>query len=416
MHRKLMYILLFCGAAFLVAAPVFASEVNQDEVKSAIEKKNQELQQIQIQVREQQKKLQETQNQSRTLSNEVKKIDTTVKTIDLGIKSSEVLVEKLTLEGEALSGDISLAERDIALKESALENILRQMQEVDTETILYVLLKHDTLSDGLLQAQAFSDLNQSLLVTIDDLQGSKANLEEVLRKTSDTKQAKEIEGINLKNKKTIAAELQEEKKMILAETKKKESTYQNELKNLEEKQLTIALEIEKMESQLRSQINEGGLPKSIPGILLVPVQGVITQEHGATSFARRAYKGKWHNGIDIAAPIGTPVFAAEDGVVLSVDNQDKYCYKGAYGKYVAIQHGMGLTTLYGHLSLYSVSESQRVKRGEVIGYIGSTGYATGPHLHFGVYDSSTFRIDSSVSCGSKMPFGGDLNPRQYLAL
>lgn len=395
---------------------VFVHAVTDEERRAALDKKNKELELIHVQVREQQKKLQETQSQSRTLSNEIKNIDTSIKTIDLGIKSSQVLIHKLDIEEELLSSDIQSAQGNISEAQDAVSDILRQMQQADTENVLFVLLKQKSLSEGILHAQSLVDLNENLLLTIDTLYTSKKKLEHTLDKTTQTKEAKEVEQINLKNKKIIADELRGEKNTVLTHTKQKESIYQQELKELEERQLAIALEIEKIEAELRGKINSKSLPKSMPGILLIPVQGPITQEHGATSFAQRAYKGKWHNGLDFGAPVGTPIVASEDGVVISVADQDRYCPRGAYGKYVAIRHGIGLTTLYSHLSLFSVSEGQAVKRGDVIGYVGKTGYATGPHLHFGVYDSSTFRIEGSRSCGPKMPVGGDINPRTYLAL
>jgi murein DD-endopeptidase MepM/ murein hydrolase activator NlpD len=428
----------FCVSLFVGGNPLFAEEQHEghtdgdeemydfivlparggsdDEKRAALDQKNQELQQIQAQVREQQKKLQETQAQTRTISNDLKSIDSSIKTIDLGIKSSEVLIDRLAIEEDLLFGDISSAQQEIAQKETAMADILRQMQETDSENLLFGLLKNKTLSEGIAYAQSLTDLNQNLLVTVADLQSSKTKLETSLQKTLETKEAKQVENENLKNKKVIASDLKKEKSTILAKTKQQETAYQKELRELEERQLKIAEEIEEMERQLRGQIDEGGLPKSVPGILAVPVQGIVTQEHGATRFAQRAYRGKWHNGLDFGAPVGTPVLAAEDGIVVSVEDQDRYCYRGAYGKYVAIKHGNGLTTLYAHLSLYKVSQGAQVKRGDVIGYVGKTGYATGAHLHFGVYDSSTFKIGPSNSCGPKMPIGGDLNPRQYLSL
>lgn len=409
------YMCCVCVCVFLYSS-VFVHALTDEERRAALDKKNKELELIHVQVREQQKKLQETQSQSRTLSSEIKNIDTSIKTIDLGIKSSQVLIHKLDIEEELLSSDIQSAQGNISEAQDAVSDILRQMQQADTENVLFVLLKQKSLSEGILHAQSLVDLNENLLLTIDTLYTSKKKLEHTLDKTTQTKEAKEVEQINLKNKKIIADELRGEKNTVLAHTKQKESIYQQELKELEERQLAIALEIEKIEAELRGKINSESLPKSMPGILLIPVQGPITQEHGATKFAQRAYKGKWHNGLDFGAPVGTPIVASEDGVVLSVADQDRYCPRGAYGKYVAIRHGIGLTTLYSHLSLFSVSEGQAVKRGDVIGYVGKTGYATGPHLHFGVYDSSTFRIEASRSCGPKMPVGGDINPRIYLAL
>jgi murein DD-endopeptidase MepM/ murein hydrolase activator NlpD len=88
---------------------------------------------------------------------------------------------------------------------------------------------------------------------------------------------------------------------------------------------------------------------------------------------------KLHDGIDIGAAAGTPVWAADGGTVIHAG------WLGAYGTTVIIDHGGGITTLYAHLSSYSVSRGSSVSQGQVIGRVGSTGMSTGPHLHFGVY-------------------------------
>lgn len=83
-----------------------------------------------------------------------------------------------------------------------------------------------------------------------------------------------------------------------------------------------------------------------------------------------------HLGVDLAAPTGTPIFAPSDGVVGKAD------WAGGYGLLVALEHGKGIQSRYGHLSRLNVSAGQRVRKGDVIGYVGSTGRSTGPHLHY----------------------------------
>ena len=89
---------------------------------------------------------------------------------------------------------------------------------------------------------------------------------------------------------------------------------------------------------------------------------------------------KMHEGMDFAAKIGTPIFATGDGVIARADNT-----VSGFGNHILIRHGFGYETLYGHLSKYKSRAGQRVKRGDIIGYVGSTGRSEGPHLHYEVH-------------------------------
>ena len=130
------------------------------------------------------------------------------------------------------------------------------------------------------------------------------------------------------------------------------------------------------------------------GKLLTPIpHATITQGFGPTLYTfEAAYAGfpHFHTGIDLAVPLGTPVFAAADGVVaLARPMTDSSGNLVGYGNYIVIQHDTGLKTLYGHLLAIGVKEGDLVKRGQLIGLVGSTGNSTGPHTHFEV------RIDNS---------------------
>ena len=89
---------------------------------------------------------------------------------------------------------------------------------------------------------------------------------------------------------------------------------------------------------------------------------------------------KMHWGMDFTAPRGTPVYATGDGVVSRADNN-----ASGYGKHVRVEHGYGYMSLYGHLSKYNVTPGQRVERGDLIGFVGSTGRSEAPHLHYEVW-------------------------------
>jgi murein DD-endopeptidase MepM/ murein hydrolase activator NlpD len=106
-----------------------------------------------------------------------------------------------------------------------------------------------------------------------------------------------------------------------------------------------------------------------------PTHGWLTSAFGTRSDPFTGEPG-YHQGLDISTEKGQPVLATADGAVESA------VYAGDYGKLVVLKHGFGLSTRYGHLSGFAVTPGQDVKRGDVIGYVGSTGRSTGPHLHY----------------------------------
>ena len=236
-----------------------------------------------------------------------------------------------------------------------------------------------------------------------------------------------------------------EKDKLLSQTKSQESTYQSIIAQKRAQQKAFEAELSALENSLKS-VGAAAVPAVGSGILAWPYTAAfkescngkagalgnsycITQYFGNTAFATanaQIYNGNGHNAIDIGMPVGTPVLAALSGTVLATGNTDQYpgCY--SFGKWVMVKHANGLATLYSHLSSIGVSTGQGVATGDVIGNSGMTGYATGPHLHFGVYASAGVQI---MSLGQYRNTGGSgctnavmpvapkdayLNPMSYL--
>jgi len=122
----------------------------------------------------------------------------------------------------------------------------------------------------------------------------------------------------------------------------------------------------------------GFAPQKVSIPSLVPVDGVkLTSDYGMRWHPVLGGR-RQHKGVDLAAPIGTPIHAAADGMVERAD------WFSGYGLYVAIEHGGEIETRYGHMSRLNVAAGQMVHKGDIIGYVGTTGSSTGPHLHYEV--------------------------------
>lgn len=135
--------------------------------------------------------------------------------------------------------------------------------------------------------------------------------------------------------------------------------------NIEKRRIPQKLYLSGTEAPIEKKTTLNKIPKGYPVI------GRIT-----SGFGRRG-RG-FHPGIDIAGPVGTPIRATADGIVVFASR------KGGYGKLIEIDHGNGYSTRYGHLMGFAVKKGERVRKGQVIGWIGLTGRTTGPHLHYEV--------------------------------
>lgn len=143
----------------------------------------------------------------------------------------------------------------------------------------------------------------------------------------------------------------------------------------------LAVQSKSLDYILKLAMAKNNLLSAIPAIQPVRNENL---KHMASGFGYRTdpftKARKMHEGMDFTAKTGTPIFATGDGVVARADNT-----VSGYGNHIVIRHGFGYETLYGHLSKYKSRAGQRVKRGDIIGYVGSTGRSEGPHLHYEVH-------------------------------
>jgi len=156
-------------------------------------------------------------------------------------------------------------------------------------------------------------------------------------------------------------------------------------------------------------VDARGLERRERGGFDLPVGGRLTSDYGTRMHPLLGH-ARFHRGIDLAAAIGTPVRAAAAGEVVRAG------WRGGYGRQVALAHGHGLATSYAHLSRIAARVGERVARGQVIGFVGSSGLSTGPHVHFEAsrngraIDPRSARFDAPVAMdkAQRAAFNGQL--------
>ena len=396
-----------------------------------IVERSQKVKELQVEISKLQGELNETNKQKQTLQNTLKAIDLNIQKLSKSITLTQTQIAQKDTEIKGLSGDIAHTEGSISSSQAGIADSLRQLAVADGESVAAMIFGGATLSTFFNEAAALSALRQNLQNRVEDLTYLKTNL--VTSKSAAETKRSELSSLQrrLNEEKQGLSISRSTQNQLLEQTKNKESNYQTLIAQKQAEEARFEQELQTLEAQLGLHVDRADLPSPGSGVLAWPVAPVfITQYFGNTPFATanpQVYGSKGHNAIDLRASIGTPTKAARGGIVQATGNTDlvRGCY--SYGKWVLVRHDNGLTTLYAHLSQVNVSQGSPIGTGETIGYSGMTGYATGPHLHFGVYASQgvkittlgTFRADGKLTpcANATIPVADPsayLNPLSYL--
>lgn len=330
---------------------------------------------------------------------------------DLQTQQATIIEQKEALDAqnelarqeiEIINEQIEIYEKLIEEKEEELEDAIDQ-EEYQKERFrarMRALQENGTLGyiTFILQAESFSDLltrvdNISEIMSSDQALEEKyiAARENVEVVKAEYEEIQEQQLIKLEESEARKAELEEEiaeASELIAELEADIEAFEVEYAANEAAEYALQLEIKEAtdafnEAQelLKAQIAAGSTSSSAyvegSGSFMWPTPGWNTV---TSPFGWRIHPifltEKYHSGIDIAANSGTSIYASDGGTIQTA------VYSSSYGNYVVVNHGNGYTTLYAHMSSMAVSVGQTVSQGEVIGYVGSTGWSTGPHLHF----------------------------------
>lgn len=425
----------FCKIIFffvLLAVTVFLpSLVNADridELEGQIGNKNEQITEIQKDIDRYAQELTGIRSEKRTLENAVGELDTSRRKVNANINLTQNEIDAAIYSIEKIGLEINNKQSEITLNAEALGATVRRINEQESQTFVETILGYDNLSEFW---EELDSLEQFQIFVRKDLQ-ELYDLKQELEKNKKSLQGKGHELSQLQTQlvgqKTVIDANKAEKDTLLQATKSEESTFQSLLVEKIRQREIFLKELAVIEDELRISVDPDSIPSSRSGVLAWPLDDVlITQYFGNTSFASanpQVYNGGGHNGIDLNASTGSKVRSALSGTVAATGNTDLQSGCFSYGKWALVRHNNGLSTLYAHLSVISVSAGKTLKTGDIIGFSGNTGYSTGPHLHFSVFASDGVQvlrlgdIKEVTNCGNmKIPVAPSeayLNPLSYL--
>ncbi|MBN3871288.1 murein hydrolase activator EnvC [Nostoc sp. JL33] len=312
-----------------------------------------------------------------------------LQTTDHYLQESELRLQLATQRQKQLEADLAVAERDYEKRQIATVARLRYLQRSPASVGWAVLLESQNISDFIsrrYQLKLVYQADQQILVKL-NAQAKQINKQ----KTEVEQQKNEIALIReqlLAQKADYQAQAQSQSELIqrLNSDRLALEAAQNQLeresKNLE---VLIQQKVEEARAAEEAQAKTNSRTSVIirgTGVMTYPSDAPTSSPFGWRMHPILGYR-RFHAGLDFAASYGSTIRAADSGTVIFAG------WYGGYGRAVIIDHGNGMTTLYGHTSELYVTEGQAVERGQAIAAVGSTGFSTGPHLHFEVRRDGT---------------------------
>ncbi len=424
---------------------VHAQTAQNSDVQSQINTQSQQISALQAEIAGYEKQLGALSTQKQTLQSSLKSIDVTRQKTAAQISVIEDEISSANAQLQSLGGLIATKQQQIATDKEVLSESIRTINNSDQTPLIASIFSSQNFLAVWKDVNDQIQLSEALKADMQTLSSATIALAGQQAEVGTTKDKLSGYSKNLVTQKGALDATAQAKQQLITQTNSKQESYQKLIATKKAQEISFENALSSLENSLKN-VNSSAVPKAGAGILAWPFSDAvmnncqtlvsdlgnpycITQYFGNTPFATAnaaIYSGMGHDGIDIGVPIGTPVQAALSGTVADTGNTDlvKGCY--SFGKWVMIAHANGLSTMYAHLSVISVSAGQQVSTGDIIGYSGMTGYATGPHLHFGVYATAgvqfltlnAFRGDTTTGCAHATmpvaPKNAYLNPLSYL--
>lgn len=413
MHKRLFvaFILGLSLPTLLLVSSTASAQVSEiDRLQNEINQRSNRLSEIDAEIAKFEVELAVVGGEKKTLQSAINRLELERKKVNADISRTETLISSTDLEINKLVLEISKTQNDMSGTKDAISAIIRQEHQAGDTTLIEMMLGNERLSQFWNKLDTYQNIRETLAVKVSELD----SYQEILTGKRSTNENKRGELSSLKTQYTgqneVLANNKSEQAKLLEVTKSEEKSYQQLLASKQQAKEDIQREMREFESKLQFVLNPSTVPTAGSAVFSWPLANVvITQYFGGTEFAARnaaAYGGRaYHPGVDMGAPSGTAIMAPLSGTVRATGNTDAVpgCY--SWGKWTLIDHANGLSTLYAHQSAINVSPGQSVSTGEVIGYVGSTGFSTGPHLHFTVYAKEGVsvrkfnEIKTVTSCG-----------------
>ena len=413
--QKMLVIILAAAMLLSVMLPLLSVFARAAVTQSDINNIKSDLSDIRAQKKEAEEKLASIRNDLSRAKEQVELIQNQVLLCEQEINASQAMLDHYDNEIAFKQDEIRDLEEQEAEQYREFYQQVRWLEETGGVSYLSILFEASSFSDMLEYAMLITDIMDYSNRIIEKLEATQTELNMAREALQADRDAQAEVQRDLENRRQELEEKRAEAQALMNRIAASESEYAEEAKKLADSEALVEKQLKQAETKYAAQLAELERQRQASVNLTsgnwywpLPGRYSISSLFGGRIDPINGRPDN-HTGTDIPAPRGTPIYAAQDGVVTTVNSNPN---ASTYGNYCIISHGGGYATLYAHQSQApSVSEGQTVTKGQLIGYVGSTGRTTGSHLHFELRISGVRNDVLKLYPGMtfKSPKGGTIN-------
>lgn len=382
--HKVLSALLALAACFTVFA--FSPRTTIEAGNAATQKYEDQIKELEKTQKELLAKIKNIESEASETFENKQYLDSLITTVNSKIQAAEALCSELETQISDTEADIAEHEKLIEASTEKIKERMRANHEEGNASYLSVLLGAEGVDDFLSRLEKVNTILEYDKKTLAEYKTEKADLEAKKAELEDSKKLQEDTLATLKSDKAENERLASEAESYFSKLSNDKAAATAEYNKAKAAEEALDAQLQAMLAQIANQ-NSSQVTAAGEYMWPLPAGGYISCYFGDTDPG-----GRPHYAMDIAISAGTPIYASNDGSVVTA------AWHSSYGNYILLDHGNGKSTLYAHCSGLAVSSGQSVSKGQVIGYVGSTGYSTGNHLHF------EFRVN-----------GQKVNPANYVS-
>lgn len=385
----LMALLMVPAVSLVTTSPVLAQDSKRED-RNTLNDLQERAAQLNQQIRDNKRAAEQKEKEAASLAGQIDRIEADIDVTETRIEDTKSHIAVTEDEIHQTEQQIGERQRELDEQVGHQHEAIRVLYETRQDELLF-LVAAESLSDAIEHGEYLVALEEQIEGTISHIEELKRGLQDQKQQLDDKRRSLDALRQQHEAFQVGLATEQQRKESLLVRTQAQQAEFESKVEDARKLNAQVESQMAAIRARLTKESGPGVIQAKDRGTSTVGLQWPTDYRYVSTYFGGSTpfQPNGGHGGLDLVNSSGTPIYASADGTITAVESMTYNGKLYAYGNYVVIGHNARFSSLYAHLQSFAVAPGDEVKRGDIIGYMGSTGWSTGPHLHYEIWEYSS---------------------------